>query len=179
MNLFSLYFTLIFQPQLFVCSRSKGTDETDFAHNVEPDLFQLLERIFEEPGHITMLSGKELEVLAEMDPDDVTQTFGSKRLDRSFLEMIQGAADRHLMEKTEIRDALGLLKLYHKANFLDKSSLCETSSTSNGKNAKSESAFDVTNKANCELEHQREQSIDESSTDILKTSQRKRRKIQK
>ena len=34
----------------------------------------------------------------------------------TFLATIQKAADRHLLEKNEIRDALGLLKLYHRAS---------------------------------------------------------------
>ena len=38
------------------------------------------------------------------------------RYGRTFLATIQKAADRHLLEKNEIRDALGLLKLYHRAS---------------------------------------------------------------
>ncbi len=40
----------------------------------------------------------------------------SPRYGRTFLTTIQKAADRHLLEKNEIRDALGLLKLYHRAS---------------------------------------------------------------
>ena len=40
----------------------------------------------------------------------------SSRYSRSFLSTIQKAADRHLQEKNEIRDALSLLKIYHRAS---------------------------------------------------------------
>ena len=35
---------------------------------------------------------------------------------RSGLEDLRDSADRHLLEKNEIRDAVGLLKLYHQAS---------------------------------------------------------------
>jgi hypothetical protein len=100
------------------------------------DLDRLLERLAEDPGYIALLSGRELELLAEMDPDDLESPSASPgarpsakskkgalpldataiRYSRSFLKTIQKAADRHLQEKNEIRDALGLLKIYHRAS---------------------------------------------------------------
>ena len=72
-----------------------------------------------EPGLIALLSGAQLELLAEMDVELLlSMTAKSKEVkfgDREFLEDLQKAADRHLLEKNEIRDAVGLLKLYHKA----------------------------------------------------------------
>ena len=103
----------------------------------------MLERLAEDPGYIALLSGKELELLAEMDPDDVISSqssatssptksklgatsykeaassgsgSSSSRYSRSFLSTIQKAADRHLQEKNESRDALSLLKIYHRAS---------------------------------------------------------------
>ena len=38
------------------------------------------------------------------------------KYDATFIRQIQEAADRHLTEKNEIRDALGLLKIYHQAH---------------------------------------------------------------
>ncbi len=134
----------------------------------------------EEPGHITMMSGKELELLAEMDPDEMIKIYGSQRLTKSFLEMIQVAADRHLMEKTELRDALGLLKLYHKANFPNEgrgTSSVGKASTSNGKCEESKSELDPKCEADGKLSHQWKQNIEESSTDVSKATQRKRRKF--
>ena len=134
-----------------------ASDEPDFGSNdFEVDLHSLLQRLFEDPGYIALLSGKELELLAEMDPDEFTShssasrhsstshssasaskhgctsaanasddnlnrsdsqdTSASARYSRSFLTSIQRAADRHLQEKNEIRDALGLLKIYHRAS---------------------------------------------------------------
>ncbi len=59
-----------------------------------------------------LLSGRELEILAEFEPEE----FASDKYDLEFLRSIQEAADRHLAEKNEIRNALGLLKIYHNSN---------------------------------------------------------------
>jgi len=99
------------------------------------DLASLLERLYSDPGYMALLSGKELEILAEMDLTDGTE--GSeiktemKNYDKTFLRQIQEAADRHLVEKNEIRDALGLLKIYHNAHTTSSSSdtLAVTSSS--------------------------------------------------
>ena len=105
-------------------SRSKkGTSKGDSSSRDETDLVTssggsnllagLLERLDSDPGHMAILSGRQLEVLAEMD----TKRLGSKSKFRTeFLDEMQEAAHRHLAEKNEIRDALGLLKLYHHAH---------------------------------------------------------------
>ena len=86
------------------------------------DLPALLERLHADPGYMALLSGKELELLAEMDvtdrvvPADGKDGFEPNKYDAAFLHQIQEAADRHLTEKNEIRDALGLLKIYHQAH---------------------------------------------------------------
>ena len=85
------------------------------------DLPSLLERLYTDPGYMALLSGKELELLAEM---DLTEGQGGEESNKpdttkygiTFLHQIQEAADRHLTEKNEIRDALGLLKIYHQAH---------------------------------------------------------------
>ena len=84
------------------------------------DLASLLERLYSDPGYMALLSGKELELLAEMDLTDGSEGSEIKtemrKYDKTFLRQIQEAADRHLVEKNEIRDALGLLKIYHNAH---------------------------------------------------------------
>ena len=50
----------------------------------------------------------DLELLAEMDTNSLPPTF--PRFEQRFLEHLQAAADRHLMEKGQIRDTLGLLR---------------------------------------------------------------------
>ena len=72
------------------------------------DLITLLDRLHQDIGSIVLFSGKELEILSEFDPDEMTYKY-----DLPFLLQIKEAADRHLTEKREIRDALGLLKIYH------------------------------------------------------------------
>ena len=66
---------------------------------------------------ISLFSGKELELLAEMEPEEMLK----QNYDLEFLQQIREAADRHLQEKREIRDALGLLKIYHHSNTEQKS----------------------------------------------------------
>ena len=96
------------------------------------DLASLLERLQSDPGYMALLSGKELELLAEMevldgkDGDKETRPEIMKKYDKVFLRQIQEAADRHLVEKNEIRNALGLLKIYHNANTTSSSEgLCD------------------------------------------------------
>ena len=99
------------------------------------DLASLLERLYSDPGYMALLSGKELELLAEMDLTDENERSDIKtemtKYDKTFLRQIQEAADRHLVEKNEIRDALGLLKIYHNAHTTNSSSdaLAVTSSS--------------------------------------------------
>jgi hypothetical protein len=38
------------------------------------------------------------------------------RFDPEFLSQLQSAADKHLFEKSQIRDTLGLLKIYHRSS---------------------------------------------------------------
>ena len=112
-------------------SRNESMEEVDSspscsAYSPSPtlifDLPALLERLHADPGYMALLSGKELELLAEMDvtdgvvPSDGKEGFEPNKYDAAFLHQIQEAADRHLTEKNEIRDALGLLKIYHKAH---------------------------------------------------------------
>ena len=96
-----------------------ANDETDYRSNLSSgllsrgqsfDLVTLLDRLYQDIGSIVLFSGRELEVLSEFDPDELTYKY-----DLEFLQQIQEAADRHLKEKREIRDALGLLKIYHNA----------------------------------------------------------------
>jgi hypothetical protein len=70
------------------------------------DVDRLLERLAEDAGYMALLSGKELEILAEMDPDDFLAAkttadngnSGDGGYTRAFLSTIQKAADRHLQE---------------------------------------------------------------------------------
>jgi len=72
----------------------------------------LLARLEAEPGSIALLGEQELELLAEMEVASL-HTEGFSRFSPSFLQQLQAAADRHLLEKQQIRDTLGLLRVYH------------------------------------------------------------------
>lgn len=99
-------------------SRLSSIDETDNdnAKNNDNELAKILERLHRDPGFIALLSGRQLELLAEMDlDDDEKSSFYLEEYKRDFLIDLQKAADRHLLEKNEIRDAVGLLKMYHAA----------------------------------------------------------------
>ena len=80
------------------------------------DLITLLDRLSSDIGSIALFSGQELEVLREFEPEELA---GKYNID--FLRQIKDAADRHLEEKREIRNALGLLNLYHKSSKNSKS----------------------------------------------------------
>ena len=118
-------------------SRNESMEEVDSspscsAYSPSPtlmfDLASLLERLYSDPGYMALLSGKELELLAEMDLTDTNEGTELRneirKYDNKFLHQIQEAADRHLVEKNEIRDALGLLKIYHNAHTASSSSDC-------------------------------------------------------
>ena len=76
-------------------------------------------RLEADPGSITLLSEADMEILAEMDTSSSSIIFS--RYDAEFLRKLQEAAQRHLVEKSQIRDTLALLKIYHRANEENKS----------------------------------------------------------
>ena len=86
------------------------TDHGDHQHS----LHGLLLRIVTDPGSISLLTEADMELLADMDIPTLTVTHS--RYDKDFLNKIQEAATKHLSEKSQIRDTLALLKLYHKSN---------------------------------------------------------------
>ena len=87
-------------------------DEPDLSRDPSFDIGTLLDRLYSDIGSIALFSGKELEVLSEFEPDDLAS---GHKYDLDFLRQIKDAANRHLEEKREIRNALGLLNLYHKS----------------------------------------------------------------
>ena len=70
-----------------------------------------MEKLRSDLGSIALFKDKDLELLAEFDPEEL-----AKNYDLAFLRQIQEAADRHLTEKREIRDAVGLLNIYHQSS---------------------------------------------------------------
>lgn len=77
-------------------------------------LLSLLTRLEAEPGNIALMAEMDLELLAEMDCSSLPPTF--PRFNPEFLSQLQAAADKHLFEKSQIRDTLGLLRIYHRSN---------------------------------------------------------------
>ena len=71
-------------------------------------------RLKTNPGTIALLSGADMELLAEMDLTAPRVTF--PRYEARFLSHLQEAAQRHLAEKSQIRDTLALLQIYHKVS---------------------------------------------------------------
>jgi hypothetical protein len=72
-------------------TKKSGRDETDSGSpDFVLDLDNLLERLAEDPGYIALLSGKELELLAEMDPDEIINGNVATTVTgrRAFLEFI-------------------------------------------------------------------------------------------
>lgn len=107
-------------------------DEPDKGHakGHHEGLHTLMERLSSDVGSMALFSGQELELLAEFEPEELASKY-----DLAFLQQIQEAAARHLSEKQEIRDALGLLKIYNKAS--TSSPGAKSSSSSSSKRRKS------------------------------------------
>lgn len=100
------------------------------------DLMHLLARIRNDASQISMLGGKELELLSDMDPDslgDIIQDKLVMHLDvsvkncsqvllihnfvfcREFLGEVKEASSRFLNDRRDAKEALRLLKIYHAA----------------------------------------------------------------
>lgn len=90
-------------------------DQTDSAAASRNRLVEILCRLEKDPGTIALLDGSDLELLAEMDMKETMTRF--PRFNTAFLSQLQEASDRHLLEKNGIRDTLGLLNIYHRAQF--------------------------------------------------------------
>ena len=71
-------------------------------------------RLEAEPGTIALLSEAELELVCSV--EDYYDCSNFPRYDKTFLEHLKKAAEKHLVEKGQIRDTLALLKIYHRAN---------------------------------------------------------------
>jgi len=95
-------------------SNPDAPDCGDLSANTTGRLIALLTRLEAEPGSIALMAEVDLELLAEMDCSALPPTF--PRFDPEFLSQLQAAADKHLFEKSQIRDTLGLLRIYHKSN---------------------------------------------------------------
>ncbi|XP_063225373.1 DNA fragmentation factor subunit alpha-like isoform X2 [Bacillus rossius redtenbacheri] len=87
-------------------------DETDATGNrlsSSKELTGLVDRLHGDLTHLSMLGGKDLELLSDMDPDSLADIMPDKK----FLEQLKEASGRFLSEKRQAQDALELLKLYH------------------------------------------------------------------
>jgi len=91
-------------------------DVTDSGDTPEASqrLISILLRLEAEPGTIALLSEAELELVCSV--EDYYDCSNFPRYDKTFLEHLKKAAEKHLVEKGQIRDTLALLKIYHRAN---------------------------------------------------------------
>ena len=130
-------------------SSSSSSSSRRRRKHMSTDLSNLLERLSRDPGFIALLSGSQLNLLAEMDVEQLVSEMQEEeeagngidsdqqqRYSKTYLEELQKAADQHVLEKNEIRDAVGLLKLYHQAaaappqkSSCKKSTCCASTST--------------------------------------------------
>ena len=84
-------------------------------------------RLEAEPGTIALLSEAELELVCSVEDYDCSNF---PRYDKTFLEHLKKAAEKHLVEKGQIRDTLALLKIYHRSNEKRESGKTETGNES-------------------------------------------------
>ncbi|XP_059083561.1 uncharacterized protein LOC131880858 isoform X2 [Tigriopus californicus] len=91
--------------------------------HVSSELTNLLERLERNPGLTALLATHQLELLAQMDIDllllgtissqpSAIRHSDTQCFDQDFLHDVQTMAYQYLAEKSEIRDAVGLLKLH-------------------------------------------------------------------
>ncbi|XKL62919.1 hypothetical protein PGB90_002752 [Kerria lacca] len=85
--------------------------EKDEVDTCNSDLVHLLGRIRNDAGQLSMLNGKELELLSDMDPDSL----GDIIQDKEFLGEVKEASNRYLNDRRDAKEALKLLKIYHAA----------------------------------------------------------------
>lgn len=85
-------------------------DEPDASGtHTKRDLGGLVERLQGDLTHISMLGGKDLELLSDMDPESLADIMP----DKTFLEQLKEASGRFLSEKRQAQEAMELLKMYH------------------------------------------------------------------
>ncbi|KDR23385.1 DNA fragmentation factor subunit alpha-like isoform X1 [Zootermopsis nevadensis] len=85
-------------------------DEPDSSGtHTKRDLGGLVERLQGDLTHISMLGGKDLELLSDMDPESLADIMP----DKTFLEQLKEASGRFLTEKRQAQEAMELLKIYH------------------------------------------------------------------
>ncbi|XP_065225905.1 DNA fragmentation factor subunit alpha-like [Planococcus citri] len=84
-------------------------DEVDYSNN--QDLVHLLERIRNDAGQLSMLGGKELELLSDMDPESLSDIIQ----DKEWLVEVKEASSRYNEDRRDAKEALKLLKIYHQA----------------------------------------------------------------
>merc|ERR1712203_1258998 len=92
---------------------SQDVTDNGAATEASQRLISILLRLEAEPGTIALLSEEELELVSSVEDYDCSNF---PRYDKTFLEHLKKAAEKHLVEKGQIRDTLALLKIYHRAN---------------------------------------------------------------
>lgn len=87
------------------------SDETDGPRfgPKDKELSSLVDRLQGDLTHISMLGGRELELLSNMDPESLIDIFPESEI---FLVQLKEASGRFLSEKRQAQEALELLKLY-------------------------------------------------------------------
>ena len=85
----------------------------DVTDHGDTRLESLVSRVMTDPGSIALMTEADLELISEIDTSRLSVNY--PKYDAEFIIKMQEAAAKHLGEKSEIRDTLALLKLYHKS----------------------------------------------------------------
>ena len=85
----------------------------DVTDHGDTRLESLVSRVMTDPGSIALMTEADLELISEIDTSRLSVNY--PKYDAEFIIKMQEAAVKHLGEKSEIRDTLALLKLYHKS----------------------------------------------------------------
>jgi len=76
-----------------------------------------LDRLFEDPADIALMSRKELELLTNLNKECIGD---QRNFDIFFLTMVQKAARNQFKEKTRLFDELAMLRLHQKSSTASK-----------------------------------------------------------
>ncbi|CAG5101037.1 Similar to Cidec: Cell death activator CIDE-3 (Rattus norvegicus) [Cotesia congregata] len=84
------------------------TEESTTRGNYHRPIEPLVSSLHNDPTHISLLGGNDLELLSDMNPDSLADIVP----DRMFLEQLKEASGRFLAEKRQAQESMALLQMY-------------------------------------------------------------------
>ncbi|KAK2588734.1 hypothetical protein KPH14_001622 [Odynerus spinipes] len=86
----------------------EGASRSNESRRRRAPIEPLVSTLHDDPSHISLLGGNDLELLSDMDPDSLADIVP----DRIFLEQLKEASGRFLAEKRQAQESMALLQIY-------------------------------------------------------------------